>query len=141
MTIESAFYNYLSTKASVTAEVGSRIFPQIAPESALYPFLVYSVILDTPEHDMTGAVGLTFVNMQIDVWCETIAERVTIAEVLRNALDGFTGDMGTENLNIRSCFLSNRSNSQEPDSEGRATPIFRTSMDFNIWHVESVPTL
>lgn len=140
MTIESALYSYLSTKASVTAVVGIRIYPQVAPDSAAYPFITYNVTNEQHDHSMGGATGLANPSIQIDVWAETVANRVAIAEVVRNALDGFRGNMGTENLNIRNCFLQNRSNFNESDGEGK-TPIYRSSMDFSIWHVETVPTL
>ena len=141
MTIESALFSYLSTKASVIAVVGTKIFPEVAPESALYPFITYQVLGDTPEHHMTSAAGLTNVSMQIDVWADTFASSVTISEVIRNALDGFTGDMGSENLSIRTCHLENRLSLAEPDAESEHLPIFRKSMDFLIWHAETVPTL
>ena len=141
MTIESALFSYLSTKAAVTGQVGTRIYPQIAPESAAHPFLTYTIISTDHTHDTSGATGLANVNMQIDVWADTQLERTTISEVIRDVLDGFTGDMGTENLNIRSCFLDSRSNFQEADTEGKSKPTFRASMDFSIWHVESVPAL
>lgn len=141
MTIESALYSYLSGKAEVNAEIATRIYPQIGPPGAVYPFLTYMVLGEDHTHDMGGASGLVNVSMQIDVWALTQKKRSEIAEVLRNVLDGFAGDMGAENLNIRQCFLESRSNFQEPETEGREKPVFRTSLDFSIWHVESSPTL
>ncbi len=141
MTIESALYSYLSTKTTVTDEVSTRIYPQTAPNGTAYPFITFSVISETNDHSMTGATGLANPIIQVDIWSATIASRVSGSEAIRNALDGFTGDMGTENLNIRSCFLSNRSNFEESDTEGKGQPTYRSSMDFSIWHVESLPTL
>ncbi len=140
MTIESALYSYLSTKASITALVSTRIYPQVAPDSGDYPFITYNVISESHDHAMQGATGLANPSLQVDVWAETIADRVAVSESLRNALDGFTGNMGTENLSIRNCFLQNRANFNENDGEGK-TPAYRSSMDFSIWHVETVPTL
>ena len=141
MTIESALFSYLSTKAEVTAAVGTRILREIAPEGAIYPFMTYTVVGDVPEHHMGGASGLTNVTMQIDVWAETFGEAVSLSEVIRNVLDGFTGDMGSENLSIRTCHLENKISLPEADLEGAQSPVFRKSLDFLIWHVESVPTL
>lgn len=141
MTIESALSSYLRTKDTITDEVSTRSYPHPAPNDAVYPFVTYTVTSEDQQHDMSGASGLARVNVQLDAWAKTIADRVAVSEALRNALDGFTGDMGAENLNIRSCFLSDRSTLQETDPEGRAQPIYRASMDFSIWHVESVPTL
>ena len=141
MTIETALYSELSTTAEVTAVVSTRIFPQVAPLTVPYPFIVYSVINSIPEHHMGGASALTNVSLQLDVWAETVGELITIAEVLRNDLDGFRGDMGTENLDILSCFMDTRTTFEEPDPRGRKAPVFRSSLDFTIWHVSTVPTL
>ena len=140
MTIESALYSYLSTKASITALVSTRIYPEVAPDSAAYPFITYNIFGESHDHAMQGATGLTNPTLQLDVWADTIADRVTISEAIRNALDGYTGNMGTENLSIRNCFLQNRANYTESDGEGK-TPAYRSSLDFSIWHVETVPTL
>lgn len=141
MTIESALYSYLSNKASITALVSTRIYPEVGPNDAGYPFITYITVTGDQQHDMSGASGLTNVRMQIDAWADIIADRVSVSEALRNALDGFTGNMGTENLNIRSCFLADYSTLRETEPEGRGQPIYRASLDFSIWHVESVPTL
>ncbi len=141
MSIGSALFSYLSNKASITARVSTRIYPHPAPESATYPFITYSTTGEDHQHHMEGGSGLVDVSMQIDVWAETMANRVLTQEALRNALDGYTGGMGLESLNIRSCFLQDLTELHEPDTEGKGRPIYRASMDFSIWHVESVPTL
>ena len=140
MTIETAFYSYLSTKPSITSLVSTRIYPLLAPDTPTYPHIVYTVFGEGHHHDINGAVGLVDLTMQVDIWAKTVASRSSIGEALRNALDGFTGDMGAENLNIRSCFLGDRTNLFDRDSD-TSTAFYRTSMDFTIWHVESLPTL
>jgi len=140
MSIETAFYSYTSTKPSISALVGTRIYPLLAPDTPTYPHITYTVFGEGHHHAFNGAVGLVDLTMQVDVWAETVVSRTDIAEALRNALDGFSGDMGAELLNIRSCFLSDVSNFFDKDNAGGGT-YYRTSMDFLIWHVESLPTL
>ncbi len=141
MSIGSALFSYLSNKTSITTRVSTRIYPHPAPESATYPFITYSVIGEDHQHHMAGGSGLVNVSLQVDVWATTHANRVLTQEALRNALDGYTGTMGAESLGIRSCFLHDLTELHEPDTEGSGKPITRASMDFSIWHVESVPTL
>ena len=86
MTIESALYSYLSNKASITALVSTRIYPQVGPDSADYPFITYNVISESHDHAMQGATGLANPSMQVDVWAETIADRVDVSEALRNEI-------------------------------------------------------
>ena len=141
MSIEKALYDYLSTKAGVVAQVSTRVYPDIAPESAVYPFITVTITNETHDHHMQGGSGLANPTIQLDVWAETLPTRVAAAEAVRLSLDGFRGAMGTDSLSIRSCFLVNKSNFQEQDAEGRGNPVYRSSMDFSIWHVETVPTL
>jgi hypothetical protein len=141
MGIETALFSYLSTKPSITALVGTRVYATIAPSSVTYPFITYFVVSETHEHDMTGASGLTNAVIQIDAWAKLVAERQAIGEAVRNALDGFKAPMGTELLDIRNCFLQNRNTFEVDDDLGTNLPIHRASLDFSIWHVESLPTL
>lgn len=141
MGIESALFNHLTNKASITALISDRVYNQLGPEGAAYPFITFTVLSTDHTHSMGGAVGLVNVNMQIDIWAESQIDRVTVTEAIRNALDGFKGAMGAEALSIRNCFLESYSSFTEPEIEGRQKPVFRSSMDFSIWHVETLPTL
>jgi len=141
MTIETAFYSYASTKPSITALVGTRIYASAPPSDVVYPYVTFQVISNNPEHYMQGASGITRVNLQVDAWARLVQEQQDISEAFRNALDGFKALMGTELLDIRNCFLDNRNTFEELDKLGKNLPVHRASLDFLIWHAESVPTL
>ena len=141
MGLETALFSHLSNKASITTLVTTRIYATAPPSSITYPFITYQVLSEEHNHDMSGAVGLTNALVQIDTWAILVSERQAIGEALRNALDGFVGLMGTENLDIRTCFLQDRTTFEELDREGKNLPVHRSSLDFSIWHVETLPTL
>jgi len=140
MTIETAFFSYVTAQASITTHVGTRVYPLVAPYTPTYPHIVFTVFGEGRDHSMSGATGLVDLTMQVDVWASSITSRVAIAEALRNKLDGFRGDMGTENLDVRNCTLQNKEQFFEKDTEGGNT-FYRVSMDFLIWHTETLPTL
>ena len=141
MSIATAMFSHLSSQAGITALVGTRVYATVPPSDPTYPFITFQVFSDAPEHHMGGAVGLTIVKMQIDAWAFLVQEQQDISEAIRNALDGFRGLMGTELLDVRHCFLESRNTFQEPDKQGKNLPVHRASVDFSIWHVESLPTL
>jgi hypothetical protein len=141
MTIETALFSYLSTEAGMTTLVSTRIYASSPPSSPTYPFVTFQIINNQPAHYMAGAVGITDVRMQIDAWAFLVSEQQAISEALRNLLDGFRGSMGTELLAVRKCFLETRNTFQEPDKQGKNLPVHRASLDFSLWHVESLPTL
>jgi len=141
MTIETAFFSYISNEAAITSLVGTRIYASVAPSSVTYPYITFQVISNSPEHYMQGASAITSVNLQVDAWARLVAEQQAISSALRNALDGYRALMGTEQLDVRKCFLDNRNTFEELDKQGKNLPVHRASLDFSIWHVESLPTL
>jgi len=141
MTIETAFFSYVTSKAEITNLVSTRVFASVAPSSPTYPYITFTVISNQPEHYMGGSSGLTSVRLQVDAWARLVSEQQDISEALRNVLDGYGGLMGTENLDVRMCFMENRNTFEEPDKQGKNLPVHRASIDYLIWHKESLPTL
>ena len=43
MEIGKAIYNILSTNSDVSTLVGTRIFPNVAPQTTTFPFIIYDV--------------------------------------------------------------------------------------------------
>lgn len=140
MTIDSAFYSHLSTHATLTAVVSTRIYPDVAPQGETFPYVVFSSVAEEHERHAGGGAGLARVNMQIDVYAESTLERRTVVDILRERLHGFRGAMGAESLAVRSCAFDGPIMSYEPPSDGEEFGIFRGRCAADIWHVESVPT-
>lgn len=141
MSIEKALFDYLSNKSEITAFVSDRVYPDIGPEDAAYPFITITVVNENHDHHLEGASGFVNPFVQIDAWCETIDDQLKLAKAIRNSLDGYTGSMGTDSLAIRNCILTNRQSLRDNNTYGEGRPIFRSSLDFSIWHNDTVPTL
>ena len=43
MEIGKSIYNILSTNGAVSTLVGTRIFPNVAPQTTTFPFIIYDV--------------------------------------------------------------------------------------------------
>jgi hypothetical protein len=141
MTIESAIFSYLTSKVEITTLVSTRVYATVPPSAPTYPFITFTKITDQPNRDQDGSIGLAEVRLQLDAWAFIVQEQQNISEALRNVLDGFRGLMGTELLDVRRCYLETRNTFQEPDKQGKNLPVHRASLDFIIWHVETLPTL
>lgn len=141
MTIETALFSYLTGKSEITSIVSTRVYATVAPSSPTYPYITFQMVSNNPEHHMSGNSPITIVRIQLDAWARTVATQQAISEAVRNALDGYRGQMGAEALDVRRAFLDNRNTFEEPDKHGKNLPVHRASLDFSIWHVEAVPTL
>ena len=96
-------YTKLSTTAAITALVGQRIYPNVAPLSAAqtFPYLVYSIVSSTPTNtkgnkDQGNAViggpqnqksPLDIMNVQVSIFSGNIEESSTLSALVRATLD------------------------------------------------------
>ena len=146
--IEAAISTYLKASAlNAAATVNGRIYCGSAPQTdpatgapTAFPRITFAVISDIPEHDMDGAAGIGNALVQIDVWAITSPNRRTIANAVKNAMDGIIGGtMG--GLNVGCVLMKNERNTEEKPENASEANLFRASMDFEIWKTEDIPTL
>lgn len=143
MSIQAAFYHHLSNDTTVAGLVSARIYVDVAPSSvAGLNHITFQLISGTHEHHMTAAAGLTRKRVQVDVWATNSVSRDGISEAVREALDGYRGDMGAtgSTVDVRMCHLVNETDGYESPVMGTEFGLFRRTMDWEIWHSESVPT-
>ena len=142
MSIYAALYEHLTADSDVTAEVSTRIYPLTAPTSATMPYVVIQLISTEQLHHFGAAGGIVKSVMQIDVWGETPEDVRDAALDIRESLDGLnqTSMGATEQLDVRGVSLQTQRTGHSPPSDGTETGPMRWSMDFEIWHAESVPT-
>lgn len=86
-----AIYYLLSNAAAVTALVSTRIYPDIAPVDAAYPFIVYSVENTLPTDTKDGVSGLDVVQFAVMIYANTYTVAQDIAGAVRTALDRTAG--------------------------------------------------
>ena len=130
MSVESAIYAALIADAPVLALVSTRIYPNLASEDAVMPYLVYQQIGGSRLHSNAGALGSCDGGWQITCYDSTYLGVRALADAVRQALDGHT------NATLGHCFLvsetdiPNLSDNDELISFGKA-------LDFDIFGYET----
>lgn len=85
--IGSAIYSILSGTIGVTSLINSRIYPDIAPQNAAYPFAIYMVDGTAPTLVKDGASPLDVVELTVTSFATTYDQAQAIAAAIRSALD------------------------------------------------------
>lgn len=113
-------YSLLSGNSSVSAIVGTRIYPGgTIPQDAVLPAIVWLAVSGVPNTTMTEHSPVDAVRVQIDCWATTYTQALALATAARTALQ----DAGNfQSLN--------------PDSFDPTTKRYRVSFDF-VFQVES----
>ncbi len=86
----------LELDATVVALVGSRIYPSVAPQGAVAPFVVARIISDVPENTLAGtSVGrLSGIRLQLDSYGRTYIE----AHAVGDAIDAVVSALASPDL-------------------------------------------
>lgn len=93
--IGDVIYNLLSNDVDVSAIVGTNIFPYLAIESVAYPYIVYSQTGLEPTNEKDGVSCLDKIEVEIEMYSETLAEVEDLADKVRTVLDRYNGTVET----------------------------------------------
>lgn len=139
MGLHSALYDHLTTDANVFAALGLSVYNQMAPATESPPYAVISRVSATHVETFDGPSGLVEARIQISVWATTPDQAEDVAELIRLALHGFKGLMGTELLDVRRIGAEGPVDLETMSGAGSDTHDYGRAYDFNIWHAEPVP--
>jgi len=102
MSVETTLYATLSADAGVRAIVSSgspldhRIYPQIAPDTAVLPYLTYQLITANPFNVLAGAPGGERKLVQINCIANSYSEAKTLAAAVKAAINVDVGYVQAE---------------------------------------------
>ena len=129
MEIGKAIYNILSTTTNISDLVCTRIFPNVAPQTTTFPFIIYDVNGVQPNDTKDGASTLDTNDVMISCYSETYSQASDLAQKIRIAMDRINeGTYGGEQIQS-SQFQSY--NDIFDDTSGDSG-IYRKALDFEI---------
>ena len=92
--IGKAIFARLGAVSAVTALIASRVYPFPAPADGARPYVTYQMIGNPRERALDGVTGLARARMQLNCWAVTPVEAESLAEAVRQALEGYAGTAG-----------------------------------------------
>lgn len=141
MSIEAAFYYEVINTAAISALIGTRFYPLIAPSSVTptQSYATYQKISNAHEHHQTDRAGLTQARYQINCWSPTQKAASQLAEEFRIALDRFSGAMGEAGSTVTVPFmeLASEQDTLEIPNDASQQGCYGITMDFLIWYEET----
>ena len=122
MGYQADIYEALKDAGGLAALVGTRIYPDIADQSAVAPYIVWQSIATSGDNSHDGARDFVFPLVQFSCWAKTKTGAITLADALLAILDG-------ETISGNSCCSFRFSNqSSNYDTEAR---LFGEILEFN----------
>ena len=94
---ENDVYQLLKSNVAIKALINERVYPMVAPQNVVKPYLTYRVISGLKLQCMGGQIYQGDYRMQIDCFSLTYSNVKAISEAVKNALIGF---MTSSDINI-----------------------------------------
>ena len=100
-TVEQMLVKQLLAYPAVTALVGTRIYPGVAPQGTTADYIIYELLTRHPFQDHGGSGGLHRARMSFLCYSATYANAKAAAAAVTTVLDGFKGTM--QGVAVGSC--------------------------------------
>mgnify|MGYP002639966762 CR=1 FL=1 len=96
--ISGAIYSILSGNAAVAAIVGTKIYPEIAPQGDAMPFIVYQIQSALPETTKDSTSKLDTYQINIICFGNDYDVLFTLEAAVRTAIDRYKGTVSSTNI-------------------------------------------
>jgi hypothetical protein len=137
MEIGKGIYYILANNTELSDLVGNKIFPQVAPITTSFPFIIYDIYNDDPTLDKDGPSTLDKYDIRITAYSKTYSNVTEVGNGIREALDRKI-PAGGEIIAAQHFQSSNlvRTNDEfDPDAGQRG--IYRQELVFNVREIRS----
>jgi hypothetical protein len=129
MEIGKAIYNILSNDSDIQAFVDDRVFPNVAPQTTEFPFIIYDVTGVQPNDTKDGPSTLDTNDVMISCYSETYSQASGLAQKIRIAMDRINeGTYGGEQIQSSQF----QSYNDIFDNTSGDAGIYRKALDFEI---------
>lgn len=127
MGIEEAFVSRINANADAQEILEGRVYASSASPGAEPPVVIYTKVSSDRKRDLSGKARLAITRMQLDCYSGEYEEAKTISRLIIEDFDSFKGIVA--GVNVLACWVDSEEDIYEGDPG-----LYRTSMDFMIWH-------
>ena len=132
---EAVLRTALVANAAVTALVGSRIYPVLAPASAVLPFVTWRRTAIERSQTLGSPMGTPRVSVEYSIYATTYEQARDVADAMRVCLDGYGGT--ADNTEVKQTSLENESDDFVTLAGADMPPVYQITQTFDIWWQET----
>jgi hypothetical protein len=132
--IEEGIIQRLLASSSVYDLVENKLYPEVAPNEATPPYIVYSLTSSTHHHVMGGSNGIVEDRVELVCWESTVGASRILADEVRKSLDAYSGALG--NNYAQSILLDSDSTDFTLSEKTRSKRRFGVRHEYIVTHSE-----
>lgn len=131
---EAVLRTALVGNTAVTALLGTRIYPVLAPASAAIPFVTWRRSGIDREQTLGGPMGLPRVSVEYSIYGTTYEEARQVADAMRVVLDGYGGTL--DNTEVKQTSLEDESDDFVQLAGADLPPVYQVTQRYDVWWSE-----
>jgi hypothetical protein len=125
----------LANSTAVTALVGNRVFPVVAPAEAVYPFVTWRRVAVQRLQTLSIPVGLPRVTLDFSIYGATYDQARQVADAMRTVLDGYGGTV--DNTVVHRASVENETDDFVTLTGAELPPSYAITMTVETWWTET----
>jgi len=125
----------LANSTAVTALVGTRVFPVVAPAEAVYPFVTWRRVAVQRLQTLSIPVGLPRVTLDFSIYGATYDQARQVADAMRTVLDGYGGTV--DNTVVHRASVENETDDFVTLTGAELPPSYAITMTVETWWTET----
>jgi hypothetical protein len=131
--IRKALRSFLLADSAIVAVVVDRIYALKIPQGGVPPSIVVTRVSGPGDYHLAGPSGLISARIQVDAWGVTADAATTLANLVKDRLDGYRGTMGTGGniITVHGVFVADLREDYDDDAE-----LYRSGRDYFVHHLE-----
>lgn len=136
MSFESDLHGFLETDATIAAQLGGRVYPQIAPQVSEKVYATVEIVDGNPEYHAGGEAGVSTAVVTVDIFGNTYADVIAAKEAVRTRISGKRGTVGS--TPVRSVFVEEDRDLDQITEFGQQYTTFAKRLSLNIAYFQTV---
>lgn len=131
--VRKALRAFLLADAPIVAVIVNRIYALKIPQGAASPSVVLTRISGPGDYHLQGPSGLMGLRVQVDAWAATADAATSLANLIKDRLDGYRGTMGSggDAVTVHGVFVADLREDYDDQAQ-----LYRSGRDYFVHHLE-----
>ena len=125
---EAFLYQRLTGQTAVSSQVGTRVYPLLAPSGTPMPLIIYQRTGVERPQSLAGNVGNPVVTLQLTTYGTSYTSVKSIARAVRLAVDNWTGT--TASVTIQRTTLISEADGVDMPQDDQMLPYYNVQQSF-----------
>lgn len=132
---EAVLRSALIGTPAVSALIGTKVYPVIAPATATLPFVTWRRVAVRRQQTLSAPMGMPVTSVEFSIFGATYEQARDVADEMRSVLDGYGGT--ANNTEVKQTSLEQESDDFVTLAGAELPPAYQITQQYDVWWQET----